>query len=326
MSSGRGRASVRRSAASCLMAVSLVVVASGCASIKRVAINRLGDALVETGTTFASDDDPELIAQAVPFSLKLIESLLAESPRHEGMLVAAARGFTQYGYAFVQQDADEMEAHDFRRSEAMRQRARRLYLRARNYGIRALEQQHRGFQAMLAANPRSAASTIGPRGLEALYWTGAAWGAAIALSKDDPETVAEVPQMEALIDRAYALDPDWNRGALHSFLVTYEMARQGATGKPADRARRHFERAMALGQGQDPAPMVAFAEAVDVQEQNRAEFRELIERALAIDADAIPEQRLMTLVMQRRARWLLSRIDELFLLNETDAADQAAAE
>src|SRR6266480_2229933 len=89
----------------------LVTTIPGC-SIKKVAINRLGDALAGSGTTFAADDDPELIESAVPFSLKLIESLLAESPNHRGMLIAASSGFTQYAYAFIQQQADEAEDRD----------------------------------------------------------------------------------------------------------------------------------------------------------------------------------------------------------------------
>src|SRR5689334_20558079 len=66
---------------------------SGC-SIKKFAINKLGDSLANNGTTFASDDDPEFVGQAVPFSLKLIEGLIAESPKHRGLLFAASSGFT----------------------------------------------------------------------------------------------------------------------------------------------------------------------------------------------------------------------------------------
>jgi TRAP transporter T-component len=80
--------------------------ATGC--VRRYAINKLGDALARSGDVYASDNDPELI-QSAPFSLKLIESLVAESPRHSGLLLAAARGFTQYAYAFVQEQADEMK-------------------------------------------------------------------------------------------------------------------------------------------------------------------------------------------------------------------------
>src|SRR3954453_18854429 len=95
-----------------LTVLGLALVQSGC-SFKRFAVNQVGNALAGGGTTFASDDDPELVKAAVPFSLKLMESLLAESPRHEGLLFATASGFTQYSYAFVQQDADEMEGKDF---------------------------------------------------------------------------------------------------------------------------------------------------------------------------------------------------------------------
>src|SRR5258706_4083842 len=112
----------------------LVFVFSAGCSVRRYAINKLGDALADTGTTFASDDDPELIRGALPFSLKLIESLLRESPRHRGLLLAAASGFTQYGYAFVQQEADEMEPRDLGEAGRLRTRARRIYLPAKNYG------------------------------------------------------------------------------------------------------------------------------------------------------------------------------------------------
>src|SRR4051812_45695433 len=86
----------------------IAVLGSGC-SIKRLTVNKIGNALASGGTTFASDDDPELVKAAAPFSLKLMESLLAESPKHERLLFAASSGFTQYAYAFVQEDADELE-------------------------------------------------------------------------------------------------------------------------------------------------------------------------------------------------------------------------
>ena len=64
-----------------ITALVLSLAGSGC-SVRRLAINKLGDALSGSGGAFASDDDPELVKAAAPFSLKLMESLLAESPRH----------------------------------------------------------------------------------------------------------------------------------------------------------------------------------------------------------------------------------------------------
>src|SRR5438270_730817 len=127
-----------------LTVLGLALVQSGC-SIKRYAVNQVGNALAGGGTTFASDDDPELVRAAVPFSLKLMETLIAESPRHSGLLLAAASGFTQYAYAFVEEDAEETEPKDFEASEEMKIRARKLYLRARNYGLRGLAVAHPHF-------------------------------------------------------------------------------------------------------------------------------------------------------------------------------------
>jgi predicted anti-sigma-YlaC factor YlaD len=281
--------------------------------VRRYAVNQVGDVIGGSGATFARDDDPELIKAASPFSLKLLESLLAETPRHEGLLLAATSGFTQYSYAFVQQDADELEPRDLAGAEALRARARRLYLRAQQYGLRGLEVQHPGFTRALRARPRAAARVAPKADVPLLYWTGSAWAGAIALSKDNPELVAQVPAMEALMDRALELNEAYAEGAIHTFFITYEMSRKGAAGNPAARARAHFQRALVLSGGNDAGPLVALAEAVAVKEQNAGEFESLLQRALAINPDAAPDKRLRNLIFQRRARWLLSQKDELFL-------------
>jgi len=269
----------------------LVLVLSGC-SIRQLAVDHIGNALAQGGAAFAADDDPELVRAAAPFSLKLIESLLGESPRHRGLLLAGARGFTQYAYAFLQQEAEELEEHNLAAASRLEERARRLYRRARDYGLRGLALGKPGFTR---------------EDVPLLYWTAAAWGSLIALSKDKPETLAELPKMEALIDRALELDESFERGAIHTFLIGYEPVRQGGSGDPAQRARRHFARAMELSGGTDAAPLVALAESVCVAQQQRAEFEMLLQQALET-----PRDRLANLVAQHRARWLLSRTERLF--------------
>lgn len=292
---------------------SLCAVTLTACSINRIAVNKIGDALAESGTTFSADDDPELVRDAIPFSLKLVESLLATSPRHRGLLFAAASGFTQYGFAFVQQEADTLEPINLARSLELKRRARNLYLRGRDYGLRGLDVRLEGFGRRLRQDPRATVQATRREDVPMLYWTAAAWGAAIALSKDDPEMIADLPLVEALIDRAHELDESFEAGAIHSFLIAYEPTRQGAAGDPYERARVHFERAVALSGGQLAGPFVSYAEAVSVPRQHRAEFDSLLQRAVAIDPNARPEWRLANLVLQRRARWLLRRADELFL-------------
>src|SRR5881397_317443 len=240
--------------------VSLILATGGGCSIRKFAINKLGDALAESGTTYASDDDPDLVEDALPFGLKLIESLLNQSPRHRGLLLAASSGFTQYAYAFIQQNADETEDRDLGAAGSLRVRARRLYMRARNYGLRGLDVAHQGLPQALRANRDAALREATIEDVPLLYWTAVSWGAAIALSKDDPELLADLPEVELLVRRALELDEGFDRGALHEFLIAYEGSRSDAMGGSIERARRHFERAMTLSEGLRAAPLVSLAE------------------------------------------------------------------
>lgn len=286
---------------------------AGC-SVKRLAIRSLGSALAGGAGVYASDDDPELVAGALPFSLKTIEALLAEDPENRQLLLAAASGFTQYGYAFVQQQADFVEEHDLGRATELRVRARRLYRRALGYGWRALELDFPGLRARLQRDPAAAEGEL--TGLEKqhvplLYWTASPWAAAIALAVEDAEMTADLAVVEAMMRRALALDEAWDRGALHDFFLAYEGSRASVGGSLA-KARGHFDRAMALAQGKRAGPLVSLAETVAVGTQDRAGFLQLLDQALALDPDAAPAQRLANVIAQRRARWLLAHIDELF--------------
>ena len=109
-----------------LLILSALPAATGCAGIKRFAINKLGDTLAEGGSVYETDDDLELVGSALPFGLKLIQSLLAQSPGHRGLLLAASQGFTSYAYGYVDLEADEVAETDLDRGKRMRARARRL--------------------------------------------------------------------------------------------------------------------------------------------------------------------------------------------------------
>jgi predicted anti-sigma-YlaC factor YlaD len=295
-----------------LLAAALTLALCGC-SVREMVVHQVGDALAQGSAAFSADDDPELIGAAAPFALKLIENLIVESPEHRGLLLAAARGFTQYSYAFVQQEAEEAEERSLDEAFHQQARARRLYRRARDYGLRGLALGRDGFVRQLHAEPRRAVATLTASDVALLYWTASSWAALIALSKDDPEALADLPVMEAMIDRALQLEESFDRGAIHTFLIAYETARQGGPGRPAERARAHFARAVELSGGKDAAPFIALAESVCLPQQRRAEFEALLSQALRIDVAQPSENRLANRVAQRRARRLLARADLLFL-------------
>lgn len=294
--------------------LALVVVAvllTGC-SLRTMAINTVADSLVAAGDVYASDDDPELVRQALPFALKTIESLLAEQPENRKLLLAGCRGFAQYSYAFVDTHADSLESVDYRAALAERERALKLYLRARDYCLRSLELESPGIGRQLEVAPATALAAFGLDEVPLLYWTGAAWGGALSLGKDRPELMADLPAVRALIERSLELDPDYDLGAAHSVMIVLEALPEAMGGSP-ERARDHFEQAVALSRGLSAGPYVTLAKQVSVPAQDWREFQQLLEQALDIDPEREPSLRLMNIIIQDQARTLLEEIEVLFL-------------
>jgi predicted anti-sigma-YlaC factor YlaD len=296
----------------CLLAATCI--AAGC-SLKTMAVKTVANTLASGGDTLTRDDDPELVRDAAPFALKTYESLLETVPRHAGLLLATCSGFTQYAFAFVQVDAEALDASDYEAAEQRKARALRMYLRGRSYCIRALELKYRGIEQQLQVDPNSALTKTTRADVPLLYWTGASWGAAIAIGLDKPALVADLPAVIALMKRALALEEEYRAGAIHEALITLEGVPAAMGGSP-ERARAHFTRSVELSGGKRPGPYVSLATAVALPAQDRAEFDRLLEQALAIDPEKDPSNRLPTLIMQKRARLLRSRVDQLFAPTE----------
>ena len=111
----------------------LAPLVAGC-SVQNYAIGKVGDALASGGSVYESDEDLELVGDALPFSLKLVESLLAETPRHRGLLQTACKGFTTYSYVYVH---NEEEARPGRLLECGVSRSRHHRLKERRHAAGA---------------------------------------------------------------------------------------------------------------------------------------------------------------------------------------------
>jgi hypothetical protein len=291
--------------------VAVLVLTTGC-SLKTMAVKTVANTLSAPGDVFTRDDDPDLIRDATPFALKLYESLLESVPNHVPLLISTCGGFTQYGYAFLEAEADSLDASRRAEATALRERALKHYLRGRGYCLRAIDTRFgKETSAALLQNPETAVAKARKDDVPLLYWTAAAWGAAISLGIDRPDLAVDFPTVRALADRALALDPEWSRGSIHELMITLDSLPEALGGNPA-RAVDHFKKAVEIQKGLSPGPYVSLATGVAVPSQDRQEYERLLKEALAIDPEKDPSNRLVTLVYQRRARVLLERIDEKF--------------
>jgi predicted anti-sigma-YlaC factor YlaD len=299
-------------AAQLALAACLLWLSTGCALVKRKAVGMVASTLASSGDVFTRDDDLELVGDAIPFGLKLYESLLDSSPKNKDLLIATCSNFTQYGVAFLETEAivlGEAQHHD--EVARLNGRALKLYLRAKGYCLRAMEVRFPGIGPQLLTDPVPALARAEKKDVPLLYWMAASWGSAISLGVDKPEIVIDMPTVRALAERALALDESWGKGALHEMFVSLDSLPEALGGSTA-RAREHFTRAVELQKGLSPGPYVALATGVAVPAQDRAEFEKLLQAALAIDPEQDPSVRLVTLVQQRRARALLDHIDTMF--------------
>jgi predicted anti-sigma-YlaC factor YlaD len=285
-------------------------------------VNLMADALAGSADAFADDDDPELIQAALPFALKTVEALLREAPEDRDLLLSAASGYVQYAWAFVQDEADRIDATDRARARVLRARAQRLYLRGRNYAFRGLEVAHPGFTAELARASETALARAGRDDVPFLYWAGASWAGAFTASASDLELLADLPTAAACMERVLQLDEGYSRGAAHEFFVSYHGARPEAMGGGAGKAREHYQRALTLSGGLRGSLHLALAETVAVREQDLASFRRLLELALAVDPDRDPALRLANHIARRRAEWLKTRIPDLFVEGTGEEAEK----
>ncbi len=293
-------------------AVAAIVALAASTSACSLVINKVGNALASGNSVYATDDDPQLVWEAVPFGLKTIEGLLAQSPKNKNLLLAACSGFTQYGYGHLQQDADLIEGADLAKATELRDRARKMYLRALEYGLRGFEVDFAGFRDRLRKDPEGTLAKLEKKHLPLAYWTANAWGAAISINKTDTEVSADLNLAEALMRRALALDETYEGGAIHDFFITYEGGRVGVGGT-YEAATKHYQRARELSKGQRVSPLVSYAESVMLPQQKKQEFQALLEEVVAFDVNKAPEQRVANLIAQRRAKWLLGRLPELFV-------------
>jgi len=145
-----------------------------------------------------------------------------------------------------------------------------------------------------------------------LYWTVAGGLAAYSIDLFDFGLGSGMPKWGAMIARAYELDPDFNNGAIDDFYILYYAALPESMGGDKAKAETHFKRALEKTKGLAAGPYVSYAQAICVPAQDYDAFRANLEQALAIDPNEDPSGRLVNILSQRKARFMLENAYEYF--------------
>ena len=287
-------------------AVILVIVAVLSLPACSVRQHLLRQAVDELSQQSVEEEDIGLAREASAFYLKVSEALLRSLPQHMGLAQSVTSGLTQYAYAFLSLEADRVESHNLQQAQVLRERAARMFERAKQQGMYALMLNDPGLSKSLASSSANTPLPLQPHAIGLAYWTAAAWGGQISLSTDSPEVVADLPAAAALAHKAWLANPAYGEGALASLMGTLELARPGGS---RERALRYFDQAIEVSQGQTPGPWVAKAEGWAVDQQDRQAFETWLHRAIQVSSG---RRDLSSQIMRERAQWLLSQVDTIF--------------
>ena len=267
----------------------------GCTVLVSSATSGLAD---DVSAALVDQSDPLLVRDGAPAYLILIDGLIAGDPDNEDLLLAAARLYSSYASAFVADSA---------RSSA-------LNAKARDYGERVLclndaalcEAIVGPFDVFEAQILRTDASD-----LPALYGFGSAWAGYIQANSADWNAVADLPKVQALMERVVALDPSYAEGSAQLYLGVLYTLRPAHLGGLPEIGRAHFERSIEISNGQNLMAKVMFA-----QSYARLVFdRDLHDRLLLEVTEAEPAAPGFTLsntLAQEIAQELLAGADDYF--------------
>jgi predicted anti-sigma-YlaC factor YlaD len=274
-------------------------------------INSLvADALTGTvggGTVFTGDTDPKLVGDALPFAIKMYEALLESTPNHQGLRFTTGSLFVMYANAFVQGPADMLPNAEWQKKENEHKRAKQLYLRGQTILYGALDLKYKGF-SKAGADEQAFASLLSKCKKEdvgLLYWTVAGGLAAYSLDLLDFELNARITEWSMMIKRAYELDPNFGGATLDEFLLLFYASLPEIMGGDKDLAKEHFNRALEKTGGKSTSAYISYAQSICVPAQDYNTYKDCLEKALAIDPNADVSTRLVNIINQRKAQWLL---------------------
>lgn len=243
--------------------------------------------------------DPTVARAGTPAYLMLLDGLIQAAPRRKELLVAGCRAYTSYASMLREPDPERLSF---------------LYARARDYGFRALSTK-RDFRRAFSGELEEFAlflEDFDREDVPALFWTATAWAGWIQANPDEVEALAELPMLEATMRRLLHLDESFYYGGPHLLLASYLAARPAVLGGNLQEARKHFERAFALGADQTLMAKVLFAKYYALRTRDRALFETTLRQVLAAPADTVPELTLSNVLAKEQARELLEKVDVYF--------------
>lgn len=278
-----------------VLAIALGLLSSGCSTIVSRASQQLANNLT---VGILDQDDVTTARDGIPSWLLLVDGLIQGSPQDAGMLTAGARLYSAYSGGFIDDPvrAQRLSAHAF-------DYARRATCIELPAVCKQIDAPFEAFQAEVARTGRQDVSL--------LYVLATAWAGRIQNNTSDWNSIADIPKVQALLERVVALDPTHARGEPYMYLGVLATLRPASLGGKPEEGKADFEKALALSDGKNQMVRVLYAQRYARLVFDKELHDKLLNEAIAADPHA-PGLTLINVLAQQQARKLLESGKDYF--------------
>jgi len=282
-----------------LALLGICVLQSGCFLVRKGAAKMITPMATQLSEGLMHQNDVDLVRDGAPAFLLMLDAMAEGQPDNAVILLAAADAQMAYATGFV--------------DKSNKTRSKIMYLKAKDYGLKALSKNKRFAKARDGTMDEfeAALKTFKKKDAGALFTTASSWVMWIIASSDSPAALGEMPRVMAMMARIQELDPTIRDGGVDMFYGLYYTVLPLGGGRDLEKAKAHFEHSMELAGPDYLLPRVTFAEFYARYAFDQELFENTLNAVLEAEPDA-PAHTLMNAVAQKRAQALLDKMDDLF--------------
>ena len=252
-------------------------------------------------------DHPKIVSLYFEKKIKSLERKKSLSTEQKRLLLKTK---VEYGFGVLLEESDRILDHDYNLGVKKSQEAHIVFSDAKKVGNSILIISYPKLDSWLSGETDLQFKI---NDVSDLYWLAAAYGGAIKSSRGNPFDVVNLPVVKKLLITAIALDPKWGKGALYSAMMSYTSSRPDLFGDALiDSVSSFYEKALIASDSLDASLFVSYAELIDKKFQDRDAFEQKLDIVLNMDVEKDKDFRLSNIIAQERAKWLLSKTDEIF--------------
>ena len=252
-------------------------------------------------------DHPKIVSLYFEKKIKSLERKKSLSTEQKRLLLKTK---VEYGFGVLLEESDRTLDHDYNLGVKKSQEAYIVFSDAKKVGNSILIISYPKLDSWLSGETDLQFKI---NDVSDLYWLAAAYGGAIKSSRGNPFDVVKLPVVKKLLITAIALDPKWGKGALYSAMMSYTSSRPDLFGDALiDSVSSFYAKALIASDSLDASLFVSYAELIDKKFQDRDAFEQKLDLVLNMDVEKDKDFRLSNIIAQERAKWLLSKTDEIF--------------